>query len=263
VVAYPPRFFALRQECKDALRIANSPHFLGVERTRGAADQRELFDFATPLENLESRWTPGKPEYLRLWGPSQVGAVYFRLGYGDRLPAPKVSTGQKRRTFRDLRPRSCDTVHGGRRESELRVVQLVAEAPDGLARFFDARERMQYRAKVQYAARRRLGREDDCSLASFCQIVKYPTRDEVGSEQGIGPHFDGGFPDFRKPAFSPSVPTFPAFPICGAMRQSIHSFNDDTLYLYVAAAGVGSSPAGTEFVWAMDRGAPTSVYVCH
>jgi len=74
VIAYLPRIFALPQERKDALRMANSPHFLGysrlgIERTKGSADQREQFDIATPFEN---RWTPGKPEYLRLWGPSQV-----------------------------------------------------------------------------------------------------------------------------------------------------------------------------------------------
>jgi len=28
------------------------------------------------------------------------------------------------------------------------------------------------------------------------QIVKYPTRDEVASEQGVGPHFDAGFLTF-------------------------------------------------------------------
>ena len=78
VVAYLPRFFALPQERKDALRMANSPRFLGysrlgVERTRGTADQREQFDLATELEDESGRWSPGKPEYLRLWGPSQVG----------------------------------------------------------------------------------------------------------------------------------------------------------------------------------------------
>jgi hypothetical protein len=81
VIAYLPRIFALPQERKDAMRMANSPFFLGysrlgVERTRGAADQREQFDFATPFEN---EWVPGlgQPEYVRLWGPSQVG-VFFR-----------------------------------------------------------------------------------------------------------------------------------------------------------------------------------------
>ena len=74
VIAYLPRVFGLPQERKDALRMANSPHFLGysrlgVERTKGAADQREQFDFATPLE---CAWKPGEPEYRRLWGPSQV-----------------------------------------------------------------------------------------------------------------------------------------------------------------------------------------------
>ncbi len=32
------------------------------------------------------------------------------------------------------------------------------------------------------------------------QIVKYPTRDEVASEQGVGPHFDAGFLTFVSPA---------------------------------------------------------------
>ncbi len=74
VIAYLPRVFALPQERKDALRMANSPHFLGysrigVEMTKGRADQREQFDIATPFE---CTWKPGEPEYLRLWGPSQV-----------------------------------------------------------------------------------------------------------------------------------------------------------------------------------------------
>lgn len=74
LVAYIPRVFALPQEAKDAIAMTNSPHFLGysklgVERTKGASDQREQFDFATPLE---SEWKEGDPEHLRLWGPSQV-----------------------------------------------------------------------------------------------------------------------------------------------------------------------------------------------
>jgi isopenicillin N synthase-like dioxygenase len=87
-------------------------------------------------------------------------------------------------------------------------VRLVAEAlglaPDGLARFYDAPEHMQHRSKVRpptsaaqkgYADRpatRRLP-------ASFIQIVKYPTRDQVASEQGVGPHFDAGFLTFVSP----------------------------------------------------------------
>jgi isopenicillin N synthase-like dioxygenase len=84
VTAYLPRVFALPQERKDALRMANSPHFLGysrlgVERTKGAADQREQFDIATPFE---CTWRPGEPDYLRLWGPSQVR---FFFSFDDDL----------------------------------------------------------------------------------------------------------------------------------------------------------------------------------
>ena len=87
VIAYLPRVFGLPQERKDALRMANSPHFLGysrlgVEMTKGAADQREQFDIATPFE---CAWKPGDPEYLRLWGPSQVRLFFFYW------PAPPCS----------------------------------------------------------------------------------------------------------------------------------------------------------------------------
>ena len=76
VVDYLPKLFALPQEKKDKLAMRNTPHFLGYnnigsEFTKGKADQREQFDIGTPYEN---RWTPGSPDYLRLWGPSQVSA---------------------------------------------------------------------------------------------------------------------------------------------------------------------------------------------
>jgi len=94
VIAYLPRVFGLPQERKDALRMANSPHFLGYSRlgaemTKGSVDQREQFDIATPIEN---RWKPGDPEYVRLWGPSQVRLVSparTRLGAAIRA-VPKI-----------------------------------------------------------------------------------------------------------------------------------------------------------------------------
>lgn len=74
LIGYIPRLFDLPQEAKDKIRMANSPHFLGysklgVEFTKGKTDFREQFDVATPHE---TQWRPGAPEYLRLWGPSQV-----------------------------------------------------------------------------------------------------------------------------------------------------------------------------------------------
>ena len=57
--------------------MRNSPHFfgynrLGAELTKGTVDQREQFDFAT---DYQCTWTEGKPEYLRLWGPSQASPL--------------------------------------------------------------------------------------------------------------------------------------------------------------------------------------------
>ena len=74
VIDYAPKLFTIPQEKKDRLLMRNSPHFLGytkigTEYTKGKADQREQYDFATLFE---CRWTPGAPEYLKLWGPAQV-----------------------------------------------------------------------------------------------------------------------------------------------------------------------------------------------
>ncbi|KAH9998110.1 Clavaminate synthase-like protein [Russula compacta] len=148
VIAYLPRVFGLPQERKDALRMANSPHFLGYSRLG-----REQFDFATPFEGA---WKPGEPDYWRLWGPSQWPEE-------EDVPGFKTTFLQYLSAVESL---------------SYEFVGLVAEAlglsPDGLAEFYDARERMQHRAK----------------------IVKYPTRDEVASEQGVGPHWDSGFLTF-------------------------------------------------------------------
>ncbi len=74
LLEYIPKLFALPQEEKDRIKIANSEHFLGYSRlgaefTKGAVDYREQFDIATPHV---CRWKPGEPDYYRLWGPSQV-----------------------------------------------------------------------------------------------------------------------------------------------------------------------------------------------
>lgn len=74
LLEYIPKLFDIPQEKKDAIRMRNSPAFLGYSRlgaelTKGATDQREQFDFAT---EFESRWKAGDPEFVKLWGPSQV-----------------------------------------------------------------------------------------------------------------------------------------------------------------------------------------------
>jgi isopenicillin N synthase-like dioxygenase len=77
VIEYAPNLFTLPQEKKDKLLMRNNLHFLGytkigAEYTKGKVDQREQYDFATPYE---CRWTPGDPEYLKLWGPAQVSVA--------------------------------------------------------------------------------------------------------------------------------------------------------------------------------------------
>jgi len=74
VIDYAPKLFTIPQEKKDKLLMRNSPHFFGYSRvgaeyTKGKLDQREQYDFGTPFE---CRWTPGAPEYLKLWGHAQV-----------------------------------------------------------------------------------------------------------------------------------------------------------------------------------------------
>lgn len=74
IVSYVPRFFELPDEETEKIRMVHSPHFFGYSRfgaelTKGKVDQREQFDFGT---SLVTNWKPGDPDYLKLWGPSQV-----------------------------------------------------------------------------------------------------------------------------------------------------------------------------------------------
>jgi isopenicillin N synthase-like dioxygenase len=90
---YIPSLFALPQEVKDRIRMSNSPHFLGYSRlgaelTRGKTDYREQFDIATPHI---CRWKSGDPDYLRLWGPSQVCCTSQRrrIRIQDAISGPR------------------------------------------------------------------------------------------------------------------------------------------------------------------------------
>lgn len=150
LLSYIPRLFALPQEEKDALAMTNSPHFLGysklgVERTRGASDQREQFDFATPLE---CEWQPGQPEHLRLWGPSQVGDIIDLYSAFYSLEYPQWPKEESLPGFQELLNKYLTQVAALSYE----FIGLVAEAlglpRDGLDQFYDAHEKMQHRSKV-------------------------------------------------------------------------------------------------------------------
>jgi len=159
VVEYAPKLFALPLETKEALLMRNSPHFfgynrLGAEITKGSVDQREQFDLAT---DYVTKWTPGHPEYLRLWGPVQWPSETDIPGF--------------RKTFAQYLSEVSDL--------SFQFITLIAEAldmpPNAFDAFFDTpKEGMQHRSK----------------------IVKYPSVDSVQGNQGVGPHFDAGFLTF-------------------------------------------------------------------
>ncbi|KAJ8501746.1 hypothetical protein ONZ45_g12029 [Pleurotus djamor] len=156
VMSYIPQLFALPQDAKDKIRMANSEHFLGYSRlgaelTKGKTDIREQFDFATPHA---SRWKAGDPDHYRLWGPSQWPDE-------DLIPGFKVAMEKYLLDVQEL---------------SYAFSRLLSEAlglpSDGLFKFFDRPELMQHRGKV----------------------VKYPTVDPSSlSDQGVGPHYDAGF----------------------------------------------------------------------
>ena len=180
LISYIPKLFALPQEAKEKIRMVHSEHFLGysllgAELTKGAVDQREQFDFAT---KHECRWKEGDPDYLRLWGASQVcGFVIARCDFHLTLditvtllkwPDEELIPG-----FREVLERYLVQVE----DLSYKFTSLIAEAfglgPDGLAQFYDIPPLMQHRAK----------------------IVQYPVV-EGSSDQGVGPHYDAGFLTF-------------------------------------------------------------------
>lgn len=87
IISYVPRFFDLPDDEKERIRMVHSPHFFGYSRfgaelTKGKVDQREQFDFGT---SVASTWKSGEPDYLRLWGPSQVSDIVSQANVGNVL----------------------------------------------------------------------------------------------------------------------------------------------------------------------------------
>ncbi|KAI0674896.1 Clavaminate synthase-like protein [Trametes maxima] len=163
VVAYMPRLFDLPQEEKERIRMVHSPHFFGYSRfgaefTKGRTDQREQFDFGTPYE---SRWVPGDPEYLRLWGPSQ-------------WPKEELVPG-----FKEVYLRYLAQVE----KLSYAFIGLLAEAfelsEEAFLPFFPGGLK-----------------PEPGILLHRSKLVKYPARKEGESDQGVGPHYDGGFLTF-------------------------------------------------------------------
>ncbi|EPQ56812.1 Clavaminate synthase-like protein [Gloeophyllum trabeum ATCC 11539] len=162
---YIPRLFALPQEEKESIKMANSPHFFGYtefarEFTKEKADLREQFDYGVPFVN---KYQPGEPDYKKLWGPSQWPQE-------NMIPGFKATWNTYLSQVEDL---GYD------------FVQLLAECldlpSDALNEFFD-KDKIIENAKG--------------NVMHQAKIVKYPPVGTVESNQGIGPHFDAGFLTF-------------------------------------------------------------------
>ncbi|EPT04740.1 hypothetical protein FOMPIDRAFT_1046000 [Fomitopsis schrenkii] len=158
VIAYAPRLFDLPQNTKDRIRMANSEHFLGYSRL-GAEITKGQTDQREQYDfatPYEARWKPGEPEYLRLWGPSQWPDEELLPGFKDTFLRYLAQTEKLSYEF----------------------IGLLAEAfglPREIMRgFYETDGPTPHRAKV----------------------VKYPPLDDLASNQGVGPHFDGGFLTF-------------------------------------------------------------------
>ncbi|KAJ2913142.1 hypothetical protein MD484_g7277, partial [Candolleomyces efflorescens] len=158
LIQYIPQLFALPQEEKEKIKMANSEHFLGysklgAELTKGAVDYREQFDFAT---RHDSRWKPGDPDYYRLWGSPQWPDEDLIPGFRQTFETYLEQVQELSYTFSSL------------------ISEALGLGPDGLAKFYDEDRLMQHRSK----------------------IVKYPIPPPGANDQGVGPHYDAGFSTF-------------------------------------------------------------------
>ncbi|KAB5595117.1 hypothetical protein CTheo_1405 [Ceratobasidium theobromae] len=158
VIDFAPKLFELPTETKEALAMANSESFFGYNKL-GVEYTKGKIDVREQFD-FATPWRgqrkPGQPDYKRLWGHAQ---------WPSDTDLPR---------FRE----TLSTYYEKTAALSFEFISLVAEAlglpPNAFDRFFDTpKEAMVHRAKM----------------------VKYPTI-SGGSNQGVGPHFDGGFLTF-------------------------------------------------------------------
>ena len=191
--SYIPKLFALPQDEKDKIGMANSEHFLGYSRigkelTKGKVDQREQFDFATPHV---CRWiegeTPKELEYLRLWGACQVSFISVTLPFLSFPNSCSVYKWPDETLIPGFR-QTLEEYFAQVQQLSYDFSSLLAEAfglpPDALRKFYDTDANMQHRGK----------------------IVRYPVIGPGESEaQGVGPHYDAGFLTFVSYTLPPFI----------------------------------------------------------
>ncbi|KAF8609006.1 Clavaminate synthase-like protein [Ceratobasidium sp. AG-I] len=159
IIDYAPRLFDLPQATKDSLAMLNNESFFGYNKL-GAEITKGATDFREQFD-FATPWRgereSGAPDYHRLWGDAQWPSETDLPGFHDAFT--KYVTQLEALSFE--------------------FMALLAEAlglpPDAFERFFDTpKENMVHRSKV----------------------VKYPVMPPGSSDQGVGPHYDGGFLTF-------------------------------------------------------------------
>jgi isopenicillin N synthase-like dioxygenase len=150
-----PRLFALPQEEKDSIRMANSPHFLGYSRlgaelTKGTVDHREQFDFGTPCE---SRFKPGDPNYYNIYGPSQYPSE-------EQLPG-----------FKNLMETYLTQLQALASDFLRLISEAVGLPPNTLDQFYLTNNRMHLSKIVQYPvqpnSQQGVGAHYDAAMVTF------------------------------------------------------------------------------------------------
>ncbi|QRV94251.1 2OG-Fe(II) oxygenase family protein [Ceratobasidium sp. AG-Ba] len=156
VIDYAPKLFELPQQTKDNLVMANNESFFGYNKL-GA----EITKGATDYREQYDFGFPGRDQrkpsglaYHRLWGTAQWPSETDLPGFKEAYS----------RYLSQVEPLSFE------------FISLLAESlglpANAFDRFFDdPKESMVHRSKV----------------------VKYPIMPKDSSDQGVGPHFDGGF----------------------------------------------------------------------
>ncbi|MGP9655484.1 isopenicillin N synthase family dioxygenase [Halomonas sp. AOP35-4E-18] len=117
------RFFALPQAEKNAISMANSPHFrgytqLGRELTRGVPDRREQIDIGAELPALEL--SSNDPAWMRLQGPNQ---------WPSRLPELREVTLEWSATLRSVAIRLLHAFSVALEQPETALDGLINKAP--------------------------------------------------------------------------------------------------------------------------------------
>ncbi|KAF8739933.1 Clavaminate synthase, partial [Rhizoctonia solani] len=156
VIDYAPKLFDLPQETKESLAMVNNESFFGYNKL-GAEITKGSTDFREQFD-FATPWkgyrNPEGPDYERLWGPAQWPSDTDLPGFRDAYSAYYKQCADLSFEFMSL------------------LAEALGLPSDAFDRFYDApRDIMLHRAKV----------------------VKYPAMPEGSSDQGVGPHFDGGF----------------------------------------------------------------------